>query len=1294
MKKFTFFILALFISVGVFSQGKARRNNPNERVKESSVVIPSKNAVDNAFKPSKAGVVLNLNKIQKNDKSTLGNKSTLLLDNGPIVTDAGAGAGGADVSLLQTGNTSLGFAHSISGYFMVAEDFVVNATSWTVDSIAFFAYQTGSTLTSTMTTYQIMIWDGVPGVGNLVWGDTTTNRLSSTSFSNVYRGSTLTGTTRPIMQTYCATPGLVLTGGSYWIGWRAAGSLASGPWAVPITITGQTVTGNAMQLNAGTWANLADGANQQGLPFIVYGTEVAATCPFPADLNAANITTTSADLSWTEAGSATSWDVEYGVAGFTPTGVPTNAGLSTPSLSLTLSIATSYDYYVRADCGGGDYSLWVGPYTFNTLSCEVVDQCDYTLVFNDAFGDGWNGCTVDIVQGGVSTGLYTLASGSTGTQTVGICDAKSIDLIFNVGAYPEECSFSIVNPFGDTLFTFADGSLLTDGAIFYSFTSSCTPPACPKPTTLAVSNITNNSADITWVEAGSATLWDVEFGVAGFTPTGVPTDAGLTTPSITLSLSAATSYDVYVRADCGGAQSIWVGPLTFTTLCDIFVAPYVQDFENAGAIPSCWADATDDDFDWSYTNTTTPSTGTGPSADHTTGTGYYAFVESSSPNNPSLSAALISPSVDISGLTNPALMFWYNMNGAGMGSLSVDVYDGTWHNDVNVISGDHGDVWTKVIVDISMYNSPVQIKFRAITGSDYTSDAAIDDVSIEEGPSCFDPTNLSAQNATMTSVDLSWTSTASIFNVEFGAPGFTQGTGTAINGVSNPYTLNSGLTAGTPYEYYVQADCGSGNLSAWVGPFAFGTASCLVTDQCDYTLDMTDSYGDGWNGASVTVLQNGVEVGTYTVSSVDGTASSAIIGLCDAANIELYWTAGGFPDECSFTLTDPFTNVVITVADGSTLTDATVFHTFTSACTPPACPKVTLVSASSITTSSVVLSWTNGGSETAWNIEYGPSGYTQGTGTTLAASTNPYTLSGLTSATTYDVYVQADCGADQSTWEGPVTFTTLCADVTSFPYTEDFEGMTTDFICWNVFKNTAADGGLDGSNLVTASTANGDDTWFVLDPSGFNGAGASYIHGGTHAAALGYTAPDFNWLISSDIVLPAANFYALKYWTWRKDSVEAAWITKFYVQVFADGIWNNVLSYTDGTNTNELTSEEVVDLTPFAGKTIKVAFVFEYNDGYEMSIDDITIDQTTNANNIENYLPIGIYPNPTKGIVNIRNAENSNVFVYDIIGNTVASFNNISSVGTIDLSNLSEGNYVIKVVSEKETINKQITIVK
>ncbi|MGB0864251.1 MAG: fibronectin type III domain-containing protein, partial [Saprospiraceae bacterium] len=109
----------------------------------------------------------------------------------------------------------------------------------------------------------------------------------------------------------------------------------------------------------------------------------------------------------------------------------------------------------------------------------------------------------------------------------------------------------------------------------------------------------------------------------------------------------------------------------------------------------------------------------------------------------------------------------------------------------------------------------------------------------------------------------------------------------------------------------------------------------------------------------------------------------------------------------------------------------------------PACPQPSSLTATNITSSAADLGWTNGGgaNETAWDIEYGASGFTQGAGTMVTGtSSNPHSLSGLSANTTYDFYVRSDCGATDgsSNWVGPYTFTTSCG-INSVPYFEGFE---------------------------------------------------------------------------------------------------------------------------------------------------------------------------------------------------------------------------------------------------------------
>lgn len=92
-----------------------------------------------------------------------------------------------------------------------------------------------------------------------------------------------------------------------------------------------------------------------------------ASCPAPTGIVVTNRATTSADLNWTENGTATSWDIEWGATGFTATGNPTIDDTAIKPYGFTgLTASTAYDFYVRSDCGGGDVSAWVGPFTFST----------------------------------------------------------------------------------------------------------------------------------------------------------------------------------------------------------------------------------------------------------------------------------------------------------------------------------------------------------------------------------------------------------------------------------------------------------------------------------------------------------------------------------------------------------------------------------------------------------------------------------------------------------------------------------------------------------------------------------------------------------------------------------------------------------------------------------------------------------------------------------------------------------------------------------------------------------------
>lgn len=73
---------------------------------------------------------------------------------------------------------------------------------------------------------------------------------------------------------------------------------------------------------------------------------------------------------------------------------------------------------------------------------------------------------------------------------------------------------------------------------------------------------------------------------------------------------------------------------------------------------------------------------------------------------------------------------------------------------------------------------------------------------------------------------------------------------------------------------------------------------------------------------------------------------------------------------------------------------------------------------------------------------------------------------------------------------------------------------------------------------------------------------------------------------------------------------------------------------------------------------------------------------------------VNIYPNPTNGRLNIVNAENSTIRVYNILGDVVAEIKEASSQTVIDLSGKAAGTYVVKVITDNATTTKRIYLVK
>lgn len=90
--------------------------------------------------------------------------------------------------------------------------------------------------------------------------------------------------------------------------------------------------------------------------------------------------------------------------------------------------------------------------------------------------------------------------------------------------------------------------------------------------------------------------------------------------------------------------------------------------------------------------------------------------------------------------------------------------------------------------------------------------------------------------------------------------------------------------------------------------------------------------------------------------------------------------------------------------------------------TPSGCPAPFNVNVTNVRANSAVVSFSS--TATATNIQWGPKGFTPGTGQGATVTTLSHNLTGLTGYTDYDVYLQGNCGTQTSVWVGPYSFQT------------------------------------------------------------------------------------------------------------------------------------------------------------------------------------------------------------------------------------------------------------------------------
>ncbi|MEE1220782.1 MAG: fibronectin type III domain-containing protein [Bacteroidales bacterium] len=538
---------------------------------------------------------------------------------------------------------------------------------------------------------------------------------------------------------------------------------------------------------------------------------------------------------------------------------------------------------------------------------------------------------------------------------------------------------------------------------------------CAAPTNLTYTDVTGESAVLSWDTEGTSS-WMLYYKAASDEEY---TEVEVTEVPYTLTdLTPMTDYTAYVVTDCDGELSVASTAVSFRTACAaVETFPYFEGFNDVYNLQdACWSA----EVLSGYSNWTTSIDGAHGNSPYEGGRCAYITYFSGE-------ARLSSPIFDLTEMNNPYLKYVV-ANPAYSSSVEQIIveYKATPESDWVTLRSytTANETWLLDSVALPSPTENYQIAFKAIGGQGWG--ASIDAVQVydsegepggEEPQPCEAPTNLSANNITETSAEITWNGTASTYEFKLN--------GGAAETLTTTTKSLTGLTANTAYTVEVRAVC-EDQQSAWVTT-NFTTLEEIVTPEpCDAPTNLsanniTETSADiTWNGTASTYefkLNGGTaETLTTTTKALTGlTANTAytveVRAVCEDAESDWVTT--------TFTTLEEIPEIIA--------------------------PVVTTTEATSVTHESAVLNGTiTAGSEeiTAQGFRYKTATASEwievsATGTTISATVN-----NLTAETTY--VFKAFATTASGTVEGTeMTFTTIAApivvvegEVTTTPATE------------------------------------------------------------------------------------------------------------------------------------------------------------------------------------------------------------------------------------------------------------------
>ncbi len=315
-----------------------------------------------------------------------------------------------------------------------------------------------------------------------------------------------------------------------------------------------------------------------------------------------------------------------------------------------------------------------------------------------------------------------------------------------------------------------------------------------------------------------------------------------------------------------------------------------------------------------------------------------------------------------------------------------------------------------------------------------------------EVPQCFAPM-LTLDSVDAENISITWVSTGTesswVVGIKpYGATNYTY----EAAPVTDTFFTFTNLSGSTLYDIIVGSLCDGGDtLFATIQ----ATTPC-AGNTCDITVNMTDGYGDGWNGNSVEVYQNGALAGSATITS--GNSGSETIAVCSNIPTEFRLHKGSYPDEIGFTILDGGDAEIYTAAVGtfsSSTADGLVLDSIANPC--PSCFTPDSLVVTLIDSTELEFAWRYIDSVYSYLVSFNG-------GPWEIPSINTYNAFNLDPNTSYTFSVMAICQPGDTSNARTITVKTACSQMV-LPYVEGFENDNIGDVpsCWTVVAPGTAD---------------------------------------------------------------------------------------------------------------------------------------------------------------------------------------------------------------------------------------------